>query len=76
MNDYRSKNNARSLDGLPGLQVARKDAGESLWIRDVEAQVKKRNGLQIVLVAVLSALWAVLSMYLLGLTTLPEPDFF
>ena len=75
MNEYRSKMNSRSLDGLPGLRVARKDAGEKLWMRDVEAQVRKRNGLQVVLVAVLSALTTVLAMYILGLTTLPEPDF-
>jgi hypothetical protein len=75
MNDYRSRMNSRSLDGLPGLRIARQDAGEKLWIRDVEAQIKKRNGLQIVLVAILSALTTVLVMYMLGLTTLPEPKF-
>ena len=75
MNEYRSKMNSRSLDGLPGLRVARKDAGEKLWLRDVEAQVRKRNGPQFVLVAILSALGTVMTMYILGLTTLPESAF-
>jgi hypothetical protein len=29
--DYQAANNARSMDGLPGLRVARRDAGE--WVR-------------------------------------------
>jgi hypothetical protein len=72
MNEYRSKNNARSLDGLPGLRVARKDAGEHLMIRDVEAQVKKRNGVQLVFVALLSAVLTVVTLFMLDLTKLPE----
>lgn len=72
MNDYRAKMNSRSLDGLPGLRVARKDIGEHLWLRDVEAQVRKRNGIQLVLVAVLSALLTVMVMHAGGFTSLPE----
>ncbi|ETN42082.1 uncharacterized protein HMPREF1541_04021 [Cyphellophora europaea CBS 101466] len=72
MNDYRAKMNSRSLDGLPGLRVARKDIGESLWLRDVEAQVKKRNGAQLGLVALLSACLTILTMYLLGCVSFPD----
>ena len=72
LNEYRSKTNNRSLDGLPGLRVARKDAGEMLLVGDLEAQVRKRNGVQLVLVAVLSAMLTLVSMYMLGITTLPE----
>ena len=75
MNDYRAKMNSRSLDGLPGLRVARKDIGESLWVRDVEAQVRKRNGIQLAFVAVLSAVLTVLTMWVLGLASLPEVGF-
>jgi hypothetical protein len=75
MNDYRAKMNSRSLDGLPGLRVARKDIGERLWIRDVEAQIKKRNGLQLALVAVLSALLTLVTLYCMGCTAFPEARF-
>lgn len=74
MHEYRSKWNSRSLDGLPGLCVARKDAGEHLWVRDVEAQIRKRNGAQLILVALLSALLTTLTLYMLNMTTLPEMD--
>jgi hypothetical protein len=75
MNDYRAKMNSRSLDGLPGLRVARKDIGESLWVRDVEAQVRKRNGIQLAVVALLSAVLTVVTMYFLGFTSLSEVRF-
>lgn len=70
MNDYRANWNRRSLDGLPGLRVARKDFGESLWYGDVKSQVKKRNGVQLVLVAVLSSLSTVVALWFLGLLEL------
>jgi hypothetical protein len=45
-----------------------------LMIRDVEAQVKKRNGVQLVFVALLSALFTVMTLYMLDLTKLPEME--
>jgi hypothetical protein len=73
MNDYRATFNSRSLDGLPGLRVARKDKGELLLLRDIEAQVLKRNGVQIVLVALLSSVvTAVVVLFLTGHTSLPD----
>ena len=71
MNDYRAGMNSRSLDGLPGLRVARRDKGEMLLLRDLEAQVKKRNGVQLVLVAFLSVVLTVATMYGLGLVKMP-----
>lgn len=73
MNDYRSKWNNCSLDGLPGLRVARRHAGERLWYGDIKAQVRKRNSMQLVLVAILSAFLTILSMCMLGLTTFQSP---
>ena len=72
MDDYRARMNRRSLDGLPGLRIARKDAGERLLIGDLEAQVRKKNGVQLVLLAVMSADLTVMTLHLLGLTTLPD----
>ncbi|KAK5049056.1 hypothetical protein LTR84_005478 [Exophiala bonariae] len=66
MHEYRANWNRRSLDGLPGLRVARKDFGERLWLGDVGAQVRKRNGVLLVLVAVLSSLGTVLALWGLG----------
>ena len=37
--------NADSLDGLPGLRIARRDAGERLWITETIAHVR-RNAAQ------------------------------
>ena len=34
IDEYRVKNNVRSLDGLPALRSARRDAGERLWVAD------------------------------------------
>lgn len=74
MDDYRSKWNFQSLDGLPGLRIARQDAGERLlWYGDLKSQFRKWHGTELVLVALLSAIMTVLSMYILGLTTLPNP---
>jgi hypothetical protein len=75
INEYRSKFNARSLDGLPGLRVARTDAGEKMWIRDLESQVRRYNGINNFIVAIVSSLFTALALYMLGLTKLPEPSF-
>jgi hypothetical protein len=72
MDDYRAKMNSRSLDGLPGLRVARKDKGEYLWLRDMEAQVRRYDGLRLGLVALLSSLLTLVAMYLLGRLELPD----
>lgn len=37
MVEYRAKNNAYSLDSLPGLKAGRKTRGEWLWVADVRA---------------------------------------
>jgi hypothetical protein len=72
MDDYRAKMNSRSLDGLPGLRVARKDKGEYLWIRDLEAQVRKYDGLRLGLVALISSFFTLVAAYLLGCLELPD----
>jgi len=41
MGEYRVKNNLRSLDGLPGLRTARRDAGQRLWVEDAKAKVAR-----------------------------------
>jgi hypothetical protein len=38
---YKIKNNGNSLDGLPGLKVARKSRGEWLWLGDVVARTRR-----------------------------------
>ena len=43
--NYRVKNNVRSLDGLPGLRAARRDHGEVLLLGDVGARAR-RVGMQ------------------------------
>jgi len=72
MDDYRANWNRRSLDGLPGLRVARKDFGESLWLGDVSAQVRKHDGLKFVLVALLSSAGTVLALWGWGLLRLEQ----
>ena len=72
---WNSRWNSRLLDGLPGLLVTRRDAGERVWLRDVEAQIRKRNGLQVAFIAFFSALATVVALYMLGLTTLPAPKY-
>ncbi|TWU74120.1 hypothetical protein ED733_005214 [Metarhizium rileyi] len=37
LREYQRKNNADSIDGLPGLRAGRRDAGEVLWLRDARA---------------------------------------
>lgn len=43
MLQYQRDNNSRSIDGLPGLRAARRDAGEQgkLWWGDVKARVRR-----------------------------------
>ncbi|RDA88514.1 hypothetical protein CP532_6690 [Ophiocordyceps camponoti-leonardi (nom. inval.)] len=41
MLDYQAKNNAESIDGLPGLRTARRDAGQVLWMVDARARAKR-----------------------------------
>ncbi|RDA91154.1 hypothetical protein CP533_0456 [Ophiocordyceps camponoti-saundersi (nom. inval.)] len=41
MLDYQVKNNAESIDGLPGLRTARRDAGQVLWVVDARARLKR-----------------------------------
>lgn len=69
MNEYRANWNRRSLDGLPGLRIARKDFGERmLWVGDAVAEVRKWNVaglLLLVLVAVGSSLVTVLVLWAL-----------
>lgn len=38
---YRSRNNARSMDGLPGLRASRRDAKEILWLGDLTAKISR-----------------------------------
>ena len=38
---YQAEWNADSLDGLPGLGVARRDRGERLWITGLKARVRR-----------------------------------
>ena len=38
---YRAKNNSRSLDGLPGMNVARRTKGETLWLGDMVAWLQR-----------------------------------
>jgi hypothetical protein len=38
---YQVQNNTRSLDGLPGLRVARREAGERLWLAELQARLRR-----------------------------------
>jgi hypothetical protein len=38
---YQEKNNAYSLDGLTGLRTARRGIGESLWLGDTKARMRR-----------------------------------
>ena len=40
---YQAEQNARSIDGLPGLTAARRDAGEWVWLGDLAAKLGKVN---------------------------------
>ena len=41
---YQAQWNADSLDGLPGLSVARRDRGERLWITGLQARGRRILG--------------------------------
>jgi len=41
LREYQAGFNQRSLDGLPGLRVARRDKDEWLWLSDLEASVRR-----------------------------------
>lgn len=71
MREYQRDNNHESLDGLPGLRVARKDRGERLWYGDMKIKLKRRNGIwYTTFVALLSALFTMISMQMLGLSNI------
>ncbi|KAK1544369.1 pyridoxamine phosphate oxidase [Colletotrichum paranaense] len=58
VNTYQVETNRTSIDGLPGLKAARRDAGETLWVADLKAEVLRaaretRGVLLGVLIAVL-----------------------
>lgn len=38
---YQDINNSRSIDGLPGLRVARRNLGESVWVGDTKAHISR-----------------------------------
>ncbi|KAL7812546.1 hypothetical protein V8C26DRAFT_203563 [Trichoderma gracile] len=38
---YQVTNNCSSLDGLPGLRAARREAGQRLWVGDLKARVRR-----------------------------------
>ena len=37
MDSYQNSNNLTSMDGLPGLRTARRNAGQALWLTDLQA---------------------------------------
>ncbi|KZL82672.1 pyridoxamine phosphate oxidase [Colletotrichum incanum] len=39
VNKYQAETNRTSIDGLPGLRAARRDAGETLWFADAKARL-------------------------------------
>lgn len=44
LREYQKKNNAYSLDGLPGLKVAVRDSGESIWWVEVKTWTRRVFG--------------------------------
>lgn len=71
LHEYHARMNKVSIDGLPGLRRARTDAGERLWYKDMKSRIRKRTRpWEPLLIAVISALLTIISMYMLGLTTL------
>ncbi|RVX66814.1 hypothetical protein B0A52_09544 [Exophiala mesophila] len=74
IDEYRASNNRRSLDGLPGLRIARRHGGEYLFLGDVRAKILKTlraspfpNILVLALVAILASVLTTVSLYLSGL---------
>lgn len=45
LREYQTKNNAFSLDGLPGVRIAIRDSGKSVWWAKMTAWVR-RTGAQ------------------------------
>ncbi|GKT47100.1 pyrimidine pathway regulatory protein 1 [Colletotrichum spaethianum] len=41
VNKYQAETNRTSIDGLPGLRAARRDAGETLWVTDAKARLAR-----------------------------------
>ncbi|MCJ1309895.1 hypothetical protein MMC25_003556 [Agyrium rufum] len=41
LHPYMKENNASSLDDLPGMKVARRDRGETIWLGDVRARARR-----------------------------------
>jgi hypothetical protein len=41
---YQQKNNSDSLDGLTGMRVSRRDRGETLWLTDTQAWLRRILG--------------------------------
>ncbi|KAL9578412.1 MAG: hypothetical protein Q9212_005731 [Teloschistes hypoglaucus] len=44
LREYQKKNNAYSLDGLPGLKVAVTDSGESIWWVEIKTWARRIFG--------------------------------
>lgn len=44
LREYQAQWNHSSLDGLPGLKVARRDRGEVLWVGDLKAWSRRVVG--------------------------------
>lgn len=44
LHTYQAQWNADSLDGLPGLSVARRDRGERLWVTGLQARGRRILG--------------------------------
>ncbi|KJZ80457.1 hypothetical protein HIM_00307 [Hirsutella minnesotensis 3608] len=41
LHEYQGRNNAESIDGLPGLRTARRDVGQWLWVGDLGARARR-----------------------------------
>ena len=68
---YRAKNNAYSLDGLPGMRRARRDKGDMIWYSEVKARMKPRgyrSVVEMVLIVGMTVLCTVVGMWMMGLT--------
>ena len=63
MRDYQKEWNSHSLDGLPGLQVALRDAGERVWVARTKAWARRMGaekdavGLGVLLGFLMLLLW-------------------
>lgn len=67
---YQAANNSDSLDGLPGLRVARKTRGDFLLIGDVQNWLRRhRQPTDLLIVSLLSVVTTVAVLQWAGLTT-------